>query len=249
MKVNIGPYTRWFGPYQLAELLCFWAKPVKDEWGIESKPDWVHNFGEWLAHGSVLPDPTPENPVSRWRDDRPITTLYKFLQWVESKKKRKVKVHIDRWDTWSMDHTLAYIVLPMLEQLKATKHGAPFVDDKDVPKHLRSTSATPLSQNDIDCGAVDDLHFKRWDWVLDEMIFAFRNKLDEGKWEDQFYTGEYDFVSKATEFDENGKPKLYQLVKGPNDTRKIDMKGLQAYQKRISNGFRLFGKYYENLWD
>jgi hypothetical protein len=171
------------------------------------------------------------------------------LQWVESKKKRKVKVHIDRWDTWSMDHTLAYIVLPMLEQLKATKHGAPFVDDKDVPKELRSTSAPPLSEDDKDCGAVDDLHFKRWDWVLDEMIFAFRSKLDEGKWEDQFYTGEYDFVSKATEFDENGKPKLYQLVKGPNDTRKIDMKGLQAYQKRISNGFRLFGKYYENLWD
>jgi hypothetical protein len=249
MKINIGPYTRWFGPYQLAEALCFWAKPVNDEWGIESKPDWVHNFGEWLAHGSVLPDPTPENPVSPWRDDRPITTLYKFLQWVESKKKRKVKVHIDRWDTWSMDHTLAYIVLPMLEQLKATKHGAPFVDDKDVPKELRSTSAPPLSEDDKDCGAVDDLHFKRWDWVLDEMIFAFRSKLDEGKWEDQFYTGEYDFVSKATEFDENGKPKLYQLVKGPNDTRKIDMKGLQAYQKRISNGFRLFGKYYENLWD
>ena len=249
MKINIGPYTRWFGPYQLAETLCFWAKPVKDEWGIESKPDWVHNFGEWLAHGSVLPDPTPENPVSPWRDDRPITALYKFLQWVESKKKRKVKVHIDRWDTWSMDHTLAYIVLPMLEQLKATKHGAPFVDDKDVPKELRSTSAPALSEDDKDCGAVDDLHFKRWDWVLDEMIFAFRNKLDEGKWEDQFYTGEYDFVSKATEFDENGKPKLYQLVKGPNDTKKIDMKGLRAYQKRISNGFRLFGKYYENLWD
>jgi len=249
MKINIGPYTRWFGPYQLAEALCFWAKPVKDEWGIESKPDWVHNFGEWLAHGSVLPDPTPENPVSPWRDDRPITALYKFLQWVESKKKRKVKVHIDQWDTWSMDHTLAYIVLPMLEQLKTTKHGAPFVDDKDVPKELRSTSAPPLSENDKDCGAVDDLHFKRWDWVLDEMIFAFRSKLDEGKWEDQFYTGEYDFVSKATEFDENGKPKLYQLVKGPNDTKKIDMKGLRAYQKRISNGFRLFGKYYENLWD
>jgi hypothetical protein len=249
MRVKIGPYKRWFGPYQLAEKLCFWAKPIKDEWGIEDKPDWVHKFGEWLAHGSVLPDPTPENPVSSWRDDRPITALYKFLQWVESKKKRKVKVHIDQWDTWSMDHTLAYIVLPMLEQLKTTKHGAPFVDDKDVPKELRSTSAPPLSENDKDCGAVDDLHFKRWDWVLDEMIFAFRSKLDEGKWEDQFYTGEYDFVSKATEFDENGKPKLYQLVKGPNDTKKIDMKGLRAYQKRISNGFRLFGKYYENLWD
>jgi len=248
MKVKIGPYKRWFGPYQLAEALCFWAKPVKDEWGIESKPDWVHNFGEWLAHGSVAPEPTPDNPISKWKDDRPLTPLYKFMQWLHERKQRKVQVRIDPWDTWSMDHTLAYIVLPMLEQLKATKHGAPFVDDKDVPKELRSTSAPSLSEDDKDCGAVDDLYFKRWDWVLDEMIFAFRSKLDDN-WEDQFHSGEYDWASKATEFDENGKPKLYQLVKGPNDTHKIDMKGLKAYQKRISNGFRLFGKYYENLWD
>ena len=250
MKINIGPYKNWFGPYQLAERLCFWAKPIKDEWGIEDKPDWVHNFGEWLAHGSVLPEPTAENPFSRkWNEDRPNTWLYNFLLWVDSKKKRKVKVQIDGWDTWSMDHTLALIVLPMLKQLKATKHGAPFVDDKDVPKHLRSTSAPPLSQKDIDCGAVDDLHFQRWDWVLDEMIFAFESKTQDGKWEDQFFSGESDWESKVTEFDENGKPKLYQLVKGPNDTQKIDMKGMKAYQKRISNGFKLFGKYYENLWD
>ena len=39
MKVKIGTYTNWFGPYQLAELLCFWVKDVKDESGMKSKPD------------------------------------------------------------------------------------------------------------------------------------------------------------------------------------------------------------------
>ncbi len=251
MKVKIGPYKNWFGPYQLAEKLCFWAKPVKDEWGIESKPDWVHNFGEWLAHGSIAPDPTPENPVSSWNDDRPETWLYKFLSWVDSKRKRKINVHIDRWDTWNMETTLGYIVRPMLKQLKEAKHGAPFVDDKDVPKHLRSTSAPPLSEEDKNCGAVDDLHFQRWDWVMDEMIFAFES-LHGGTnedWEKQFFSGKHDWTSVATEFDENGKPKLFRLDKGPNDTSRIDMKGMKAYQKRISNGFRLFGKYYQNLWD
>lgn len=48
MKVKIGPYKNWFGPYQLAEKLCFWAKEtVVDEHGMKSKPDYVHNFGEW----------------------------------------------------------------------------------------------------------------------------------------------------------------------------------------------------------
>lgn len=39
MKVYIGDYVEWFGPYQLAELLMFWCK---DE-------DRVHNFGEKLS--------------------------------------------------------------------------------------------------------------------------------------------------------------------------------------------------------
>jgi hypothetical protein len=248
MKVNIGPYTRWFGPYQLAEKLCFWVKPIKDEWGFEDKPDWVHSFGEWLAHGSVLPEPTPDNPISKWKDDRPLTLLYKFMQWLHDRKQRKVQVRIDPWDTWSMDHTLAYIVVPMLEQLQKTKHGSPFVDDKDVPKHLRSTNAPMLSEKEKDRGGVDDLHFQRWDWVLGEMIFAFRSKLDDN-WEDQFTSGTIEWTSKVVDFDENGKPKMHELLKGPNDTYQIDMKGMQAYQKRISDGFRLFGKYYENLWD
>ncbi len=42
-----------------------------------------------------------------------------------------------------MDYTLSHIVVPMLKQLKETKHGAPFVDDEDVPEELKSTSAPP----------------------------------------------------------------------------------------------------------
>ena len=49
---------------------------------------------------------------------------------------QKVKVQIDKWDTWNMDCTLAHIIHPMLVQLKATKHGAPNVDDCDVIKFL-----------------------------------------------------------------------------------------------------------------
>jgi len=202
MRIKIGPYKSWFGPYQLAELLCFWAKDVEDEYGMKRKPDWVHNFGEWLAHGSVEPEPEVGD-IQKW-GDRPHTWLYKFLSWIDSKKKRTIKVHIDRWDTWSMDDTLAHIILPMLKQLKETKHGAPYVDLKDVPKELHGKK---LTKKQKDNGEVDDKHFERWDWVLDEMIFAFDSKVNDG-WEER-----------------------------------------KVYEERISNGFKLFGKYYNNLWD
>ena len=240
MKIRIGPYTSWYGPYQLAELLCFWAKEtVVDEYGMKSKPDYVHKFGEWLAHGSVEPEPEV-GEIRSWGHERPNTWLYDFLLWVESKKKRTIKVHIDRWDTWGMDHTLAYIILPMLKQLKATKHGAPQVDIDEVPAHLKPTKKA-LKAYEKD-GTTDERFFDRWDWVLDEMIFAFDSKVNDG-WEEQFETGESDLQWKTLE---GG---MSEMVRGPNDTKVYDWEGRKKYEERIANGFRLFGKYYSNLWD
>ena len=183
-----------------------------------------------------------ENLIEKLEDL--IQTCYTPINYFLDKRKQKIKVRIDKWDTWSMDHTLAHIIVPMLKQLKETKHGAPWVDDSDVPEELKSTSAPP-KENEYD---TDGNYFKRWDWVLDEMIFAFESKEDD-RWQDQFFSGTYDWSTKAIEFDENGKPTRSLLVKGPNDTANIDHKGMKEYQKRISNGLRLFGKYYENLWD
>jgi len=247
MKIYIGPYKNWFGPYQLAEKLCFWVKPVKDKYGTESKPDWVHNFGEWLAHGSVEPEPDFHTGVDilNRNKDRPNTLLYRFLLWIESKRKRKIKIRIDPYDTWGMDSTLSMIILPMLKQLHATKHGAPLVDDDDVPEHLRSTVAAPR-ENEWD---TDSNHFLRWDWVMDELIWTFTQLHPDCDWEDQYRTGEYDLRSVPTEWDEDGKPKLYELKDGPNHTVKIDHDGMTAHQNRINNGLKLFGKYYQGLWD
>ena len=51
---------------------------------------------------------------------------------------RDKDIVIHPYDTWSMDHTLALIIVPMLKQLKETKHGAPNVDASDVPMYLKS---------------------------------------------------------------------------------------------------------------
>ena len=56
------------------------------------------------------------------------------------KNEQKVSVQIDPWDTWSMDHTLAHIVVPMLKQLKEASISAGVVDNSDVPKELADWS-------------------------------------------------------------------------------------------------------------
>ena len=168
-----------------------------------------------------------------------LQSVCEHVKWVLDKIHPYVNyVKIDKYDTWSMDSTLAHIILPMLKQLKATKHGAPFVDDMDVPDILKSTSAAP-KENDWDTDA--NWHL-RWDWVLGEMIFAFQSDVDD-TWEARFRTGESDweFIDR-----EDGTS---EMVKGANDTTEYDWDGLKAYQDRMQNGFRLFGKYYSNLWD
>ncbi len=140
--------------------------------------------------------------------------------------KQKVSVRIDPWDTWSMDATLALIIHPMLKQLKKTQHGAPYTDDEDFPEHLRSTAAKP-KKNDWD---LDEFHFKRWDWVLSEMIWAFGEKVKDK---------EPDFWIEKPKWNKEG------IVKsGTLDKEKMD-----KYFGRKKNAFHLFGKYYGNLWD
>jgi hypothetical protein len=177
-----------------------------------------------------------------------VPGLTKFCLWVEKHRQRKIDIRIDKYDTWSMDHTLALLILPMLKQLKDTKHGSPFIDDDDVPENLRSTSAPP-KENEWD---TDDNHHVRWDWVLGEMIFAFECKLNDN-WDDEFWTGEFG-KSEFVETDEehynpltNKSEKMYTMVNTGNRT--CDWEGRQKVQNRITNGFRLFGKYYEGLWD
>ena len=233
MKIYIGkPRDHWISPYTMLDYAFFWtdwSKCSRDRRirSLEEERDYV-DHPEW---------------VERWSDR--LTPISRAIQWVWDRVHPSINyVKIDRWDTWSMDHTLSPIILPMLKQLKATQHGAGFVDDDDVPEELKSTLAPP-KENEWD---TDANHFRRWEYVLDEMIFAFDHKADDS-WEDAFRSGEHDLIHVPCEWDEAGRPTMYQMKEGPNNTYKCDYEGMQVIEARIQNGFRLFGKYYQNLWD
>lgn len=223
MKVYINNYRdHWISPYTILEVVCFWEKDKDVFYNLENKPN---------------------NKYEKWVDRlMPICgAIQKFLDFVHPKIDY---VKIDKWDTWSMNSTLGLIALPMLKQLRERHHGAPYIDDEDVPEELKSTSAPPKA-NEWD---TDENHFRRWVYVLDEMIFAFQSH-DDDSWRDAFRSGEIDMKSVACEWDENGKATMYEMVDGPNNTYVCDYEGMKVVEARIQNGFRLFGKYYQNLWD
>jgi len=212
MKVYLSNYrNHWLSPYVILKTICFWEK---DE-------DRIYNLKEEV-----------DNPYVKWVNFlEPICVVCQKVLDVIHPRVNYVK--IDRWDTWSMDHTLAHIIHPMLVQLQKDKHGAPYTEDDDVPEYLRSYMAQP-KENEWD---TDSLHFMRWDWILNEMIWAFEQELKDDD-ESQFF--DHSECGDEKPWDKDGKyvSKL-----------KLDTEGLEKHQKRKANGFRLFGRYYQNLWD
>ena len=220
MKVWLSNYrNHWISPYTILKKVCFWEKDEDRIYNLKDEPD--NTYEKWVN----LLDPICQ-------------VIQKVLNFVHP---RFNYVKLDQWDTWSMDHTLAYIIHPMLLQLKETKHGAPYTDDKDVPKELKSTSAPP-KENEWD---TDEFHFQRWDYILDEMIWAFEQELKDDD-ENQFF--DHSAYDKPDGSKSNHKEWFDDMTKAQSKL-KVNWKGLKEHQKRKANGFRLFGRYYQNLWD
>lgn len=146
---------------------------------------------------------------------------------------RKVNVQIDDFDTWNVDSTLALIIVPLLKKFKDVKPGAPFVGNDDVPVELHGNMDDPYNAD------TDPHWFARWNYVLDEMIFAFESYQTD--WEDQFWSP----IEAENSYNEETLPDNLTPV---TFNKKLDIDAYKQYQARITNGFRLFGKYYGSLW-
>ena len=141
-------------------------------------------------------------------------------------------------DTWDASVTIAKISLPLLRMLKEGKRGAPTVENEDVPQYLHR------SLEDQESYDTDENWFKRWEYVMGEVIFALESIVDP-EWEDQFHSGIMDIYFEKCE----NPPGCSEMKRGPKDTHVFDKAGHDEYQARISNGLRLFGVYFQGFWD
>lgn len=189
MKVYIGPYINWVGPYQIAEKLLFWANKYED--------DRVHAFGTWLA--------TNKQGESSW--------LMKVCQWFHNKQKRKIKIKIHGYDLWSADETLNHVIHAVLVEFVKNIGGSPAVDKEDVPEELHSTYG---EYSESDGGMSTFYSHEAWKYVLNEMIYAF-----DPDWDDKYGFGSDDYT-----------PESYK-----------------KFYERKKNALRLFGKYYDGIWN
>jgi hypothetical protein len=171
----------------------------------------------------------------------------KYLKTAE----RRIEVEINKYDTWSVDHTLALIILPLLLQYKETHHGIP----NDFADHSGDDNTNSQSSFDFYKETHDwafDESCKRWEEAVDKMIWSFYQIIIDD--ESRYHHGKanLDWVKTDKQYPNpiSGKMEAtYQMVDTNPTEHWYDVIGHFEHQKRVQEGLELFGKYYQNLWD
>jgi hypothetical protein len=146
---------------------------------------------------------------------------------------RRVSVEVEQHDTFSIDSTLSYIVLPLLIQLRQTKMGVPAefaeVGGEDYIPQLCFDFYTETQEDAFKLGT------ERWNLILDKMIWSWQQLALED-YENQYYHGTLGWIdiNKNTKIDKDFW---------------VDYIGLELHNERIQEGLELFGKYMRHLWD
>ncbi len=164
---------------------------------------------------------------------------------------QRIQVEIERHDTYSLDHTLAYIILPALIQLRESKMGVPAeFSDVGGADYEAQDSFDFYKETHNECF---DIACEKWDDILDKMIWSFQQIVCDD-WEHQYHHGkaEFDWIKTDQQIINPVNNKLedtFQMVdKNPN-AHWTDYEGMRIHEERIQEGLELFGKYYRHLWD
>lgn len=147
-----------------------------------------------------------------------------LLDWIYERRQRTIKVRIDSHDTWSLDHTLSHIIYPALVEYNKQKHSYFLVsDEQDVPEYLRLSSFR-LTEKEL------------------EQCEKF---YDPPKRINNLYQMRYEYVMSRMIWS-------FEQISKDNDGLMGSRHGTNEYRifgERLDEGFKLFGKYYRNLWD
>lgn len=136
----------------------------------------------------------------------------------KSKARRTIRVKIDVWDTWSLNHTLALIIAPALRKFKKANNGVPgsLMDLSHHETMEWNSAAFKKAER-----KASDRADKEWDRILDVMIWSF----------------------EEVAADNPSEPIITKFKDKRQWRRRSD-----AYHKRLDEGFALFGKWYGALW-
>lgn len=181
-----------------------------------------------------------------WRGKKMTGVFQQFCRDFRYSRQRVFKGYCD-YDLFSIYDWFLEIIRPMLLEFKETRHGSPVQENS-------LSQAVFLGEKERD----QDIH-KNWDAVLDRLIFLFGEADEASCSRDNPYTDDYmkafNAVWERTKEEEPGKhvvhfpdefPEYRELAENYNRAEKE----LIQYRKSCKDeAFRLFSKWFYDLWD
>ena len=192
-------------------------------------------IGDKVRYFGLNIDPSPWwelaylKPKWMWRD---------FSYWCK-KQYQRVRYGFPLEESWDFKSHCAKWVLPRLKKLRE--------DTMSYPSRLSNSDEIFSDQRyfsfykDVSKGDSKTQEYGaiKWDEILDKIIWSFEHMDDDI---DPIYPENYDHRQIVVDISEKG------TTFRPVDDRKIDWSPIEAHQRRLQEGFDLFGKYYEDLW-
>ena len=92
-------------------------------------------------------------------------------------------IHIDNFDCWSLDYTLARIIHPALIRLKEIKHGYPELWEDGMVTHHNWDRQ--LHFDFIDEDIESNYLIDKWNGILDKMIYSFGKIMEDAYFDNE----------------------------------------------------------------
>lgn len=176
----------------------------------------------------------------------------KLGRYPKGQAKRRVSIEVENFDTWSLDHTLALIILPALIQLKHTKHGVPSTFVSDISDNWNGQVCFDFINDDK--GEVFDIGVAAWEEAIDKMIWSFQQIAIDDNYDSKYHHGKMDLGWKLSSHTLPNQitgvmEPTYEMVDKNPTEHWYDHVGHTLHNERIQEGLDLFGKHLRDLWD
>lgn len=163
--------------------------------------------------------------VPKWK-------FQEFSYWLR-KLRQKITTGFAHEESWNFYSHLCAWALPRLKFFRKNLRSHPCLNTNDYPYPQLTFDFFEKAKN-------EDTDFEKWKNIIDKIIWAMENFDKEP---DPIYPENYKHGFRKVGEDKRGS--LYAA----KDERSIDFTPVFEHQKKVQEGFELFGKYLRHLWD
>jgi hypothetical protein len=159
-----------------------------------------------------------------------------FRYWAK-RQYQKIRHGFALEESWDFYSHCATWSLPRLKHLRNNLNGHPafLLQEADELNSTRQEHFDFIKDVTLN----KDAH-KKWEEILDKIIWSMENHDKEP---DPIYPPNYSHKQIITDLSDSGTS--YESL----DKRAIDFSPVYEHEKRVQEGFELFGQHFRNLWD